>query len=221
MEFSYFLDMADMGAGFAAIYAIYSLLSIGFAVGVYVLRALSLHTIAKRRGIHNPWFAWIPVVDQYLLGCISDQYQYVVHGKNKSKRIVLLVLNIVIAVVDIVLAGFGAYMVANTVSSAMGGMREMQMVKEMLGMVFVLLIIALVLLVVVIVKTILRYIAMYDLYTSCDPRNNTTFLLLNIFFPIVEPFFLFACRNKDEGMPPRRAEPVYQPPEEPCQPNWE
>ena len=48
MEFSYFLDMADMGAGFAAIYAIYSLLSIGFAVGVYVLRALSLHTIAKR-----------------------------------------------------------------------------------------------------------------------------------------------------------------------------
>jgi hypothetical protein len=32
-----------------------------------------MYTIAKRRQINHPWMAWVPVVDMYLLGCISDQ----------------------------------------------------------------------------------------------------------------------------------------------------
>jgi hypothetical protein len=34
-------------------------------------------------------------------------------------------------------------------------------------------------------------------------------LILSILFPVAEPFMVFACRNKDEGMPPRRV--VSQP----------
>ena len=41
------------------------------------------------------------------------------------------------------------------------------------------------------------------------------FLVLSIIFRITEPFFLFLCRDKDEGMPPRKQEPVYTPPQEP------
>lgn len=33
------------------------------SLAAYVLTAYSLYTIAKRRGISNPWLAWIPVVD--------------------------------------------------------------------------------------------------------------------------------------------------------------
>jgi len=67
---------------------------------------------------------------------------------------------------------------------------------------------------------VIRYIAMYDLYTSCNPQNNVLFLVLSIFFTVTEPFFLFFIRNKDEGMPPRRQlryipqEPRYEPPRE-------
>ena len=62
---------------------------------------------------------------------------------------------------------------------------------------------------------VIRYMALYDIYTSCQPQNNVLFLVLSIIFRITEPFFLFLCRDKDEGMPPRKQEPVYTPPQEP------
>ena len=57
---------------------------------------------------------------------------------------------------------------------------------------------------------VIRYIAMYDLYTSCTPQNNVLFLVLSIFFSVTEPFFVFFIRNKDEGMPPRRQQPRFE-----------
>ena len=70
---------------------------------------------------------------------------------------------------------------------------------------------------------VVRYIAMYDLYTSCNPQNNVLFLVLSIFFSVTEPFFVFFNRKKDGGMPPRRQQPQYIPPQpayEPPQDNW-
>lgn len=66
---------------------------------------------------------------------------------------------------------------------------------------------------VAIAVMVIRYIAMYDLYTSCNPQNNVLFLVLSIFFTVTEPFFLLFIRNKDEGMPPRRRQPQYVPPQ--------
>ena len=54
---------------------------------------------------------------------------------------------------------------------------------------------------------VIRYVAMYDLYTSCSPQNNVLFLVLSIFFNVTEPFFVFFIRKLDGGMPPRRTEP--------------
>ena len=31
------------------------------SIAGYVLTALALYTIARRRGLRNPWLAWIPV----------------------------------------------------------------------------------------------------------------------------------------------------------------
>jgi len=68
-----------------------------------------------------------------------------------------------------------------------------------------------------IATAVIHYMAMYDIYTSCTPKNNVIFLVLGILFSVTESFFLFFTRNKDEGMPPRKQEPVYTPPQEP----WE
>jgi len=69
--------------------------SFGMVIAAYVLTALGLYTIAKRRGIKRPWLAWIPVADMWLLGCISDQYRYVARGQVQNKRKTMLILNIV------------------------------------------------------------------------------------------------------------------------------
>ncbi len=37
-----------------------------FLLGLYIVTAISLYTIAQRRGIQHPYLAWIPVAQDYL-----------------------------------------------------------------------------------------------------------------------------------------------------------
>ena len=59
-------------------------------IGAYVFSSLALYTVAQRRGLNKPWLAWVPVVNCWILGSLSDQYRYVVRGENKSKRKIFL-----------------------------------------------------------------------------------------------------------------------------------
>ena len=56
------------------------------SIVMYVLQSIGLYKTAKRRGIHNAWLSWLPVGCTWIIGCISDQYQYVVRGKIRNKR---------------------------------------------------------------------------------------------------------------------------------------
>lgn len=216
--------MEGMEAGFAVFYIIYMLAVSAFGIAAYVLRSIGLYSIAKRRGINHPWMAWVPVVDMWLLGCISDQFQYVVKGKNKNKRKWLLGLNIAMWVVYIVFFVFFGIMMFDVASGAMGGMSEDQLLAGLMGPMMGMLGSMIPLMGLAIAVMVVRYIAMYDLYTSCNPQNNVLFLVLSIFFSVTEPFFIFFNRKKDGGMPPRRTQPQYIPPQpsyEPPQEPWE
>ena len=204
-----------LGAGFAVFYTIYSLLVSSLGIASYVLRALGLYTIAKRRGINHPWMGWVPVLDLWVLGCISDQYQYVVKGKEKNRRKWLLGLSIALAVVYIVFFVFCGIAVAGVITGVSGGLFEKQLITGLMGSATGLLICLIPLVIIAITATVIRYVALYDLYTSCNPQNNVLFLVLGIFFRVTESFFVFFIRNKDEGMPPRRRQPQYVPEYEP------
>ena len=205
-HYEYYADREEGLVAMLLVYGIYGLFCGGLGLGLYILRSIGTYTIAKRRGLKHAWFAWVPVADHYLLGCISDQYRYVVKGQNKNKRKWLLALDIVFAAVLIVtIVSF----VGIVVNFAMGYMNENRMMARLLGT----LSLYLPLLGVGIAMSVLRYMALYDLYTSCDPGNKVLYLLLSIFVGVTEPFFVFFIRNKDEGMPPRRdAQPMPDPP---------
>lgn len=215
MGFDSYYGAADMAAGTAgimlAVLMVYYLLVIGFSILVYVLQALGMYTIANRRGIHHPWLAWVPFGNLWILGSISDQYQYVSQGKVRSRRkllvglqialcamLVAMVVVLVIAVVQMAIAG-GNYDIAMT-----GG----------LALAYVLILVAM--LVVAIVLSVFEYICFYNLYASCDPNNKTTYILLSIFIGVTLPFLVFICRKKDLGMPPRKPEPAPYTPEQPA-----
>ena len=194
-----------------------SLLTNGFSsllgIASYVLTALALYSLAQRRGIKNAWLSWIPVINCWIIGSLSDQYRYVVKGEVKNKRKTLLTLNIVNAVLSIVMV-IGAVVAAVVgIQSAMGSRHGM--VSGIMGMVFGILAMCLPSLCISIAAMVVRFMALHDIYTSCQPQNSVLYLVLSIIFRITEPFFLFLCRDKDEGMPPRKQEPVYMPPQEP------
>ena len=62
-------------------------------IASYVLTSLALYTLASRRGIRKAWLSWVPVLNVWIVGSLSDQYRYVVKGQVKSKRKILLTLN--------------------------------------------------------------------------------------------------------------------------------
>ncbi|MBQ3193551.1 MAG: hypothetical protein IJB59_08305 [Oscillospiraceae bacterium] len=202
-----------------------SLPSMAFGMASYVLSALAIYVIARRRGLHNPWLAWVPVVNVWLLGSLSDQYRYVVRGEIRSRRKWLLMLSVLMSALTTAVLAMAVSMIA-AVGSGLHGFHG-DMVNRMIGSVLSLLGLVLPLLGTVIAYLVIRFMALYDVYKSLDPDNAVLFLVLSICFGVTEPFFLFFNRNKDKGMPPRKQEPVYtqeepqwQPPE-PEKPFWE
>ena len=211
MEYSYSYTMegmeaTGMGIAMMVFWVVYMLIMMCIGIAAYALRAAGMYSIAKRRGLNRPWMAWVPVVDYYLLGCISDQYQYVAKGKVKSKRKVLLTLNIIMAALAVGMVGFYVAFIVRLVQGYMDP-ESPEMVTSLMGVAGL----VLPMVGIAIALAIVRYIALYDLYTSCSPQNNVLFLVLSIVFSITEPFFIFFNRKKDDGMPPRRPEPEYQP----------
>lgn len=174
-----------------------------FGIAAYILTALAIYTISCRRGLRKPWLAWIPVINCWLLGSLSDQYQYVVKGENKSKRKWLIVLNVLKAVLWLLLI---------VLAIVAAGMLIVDDTREMIGMVIALLGLILPFVAVTIASCVIRYMALYDVYRSLDPANAVLYLVLSILFSPTEPFFLFFNRDKDLGMPPRKKQPVYEQP---------
>ena len=141
-----------------------------------------------------------------------------VKGENKSKRKWLLILNVLVFAFTAAIA----VLAIGTVSTALLGSyrSESELLRRIWGPVMAILGLCLPLVGAAIACAIIRYMALYDVFKSLDPNNCVMFLVLSILFGVTEPFFLFFNRNKDLGMPPRRQETAYIPPQD-TQAPWE
>ena len=193
--------MLGMGSVIAAVLVILMLVALAFGIVSYVLGSVGLYRIAKRRGIHHAWLAWLPVGSSWLLGSISDHYQYVVKHKTTKRRRVLLILSAVLTVVSFLFA------IATLVSNITGSIIAQGVsTSSHVAMGIVLMVLYYwIVFGLSIAATVVSYIAYYDLFRSCKPNNAVLFLVLSVIFNVTLPFFTFACGNSDQGMPERRA----------------
>ena len=194
------------------------------AIATYVFMALSLYTIAKRRFFldHRSWLAWVPFAQFWVLGSISDDYQWMVWSRKKKKRIVMLALNIIqlIAAVVIVL-GLNRIIQALLnagvtdeeslsnmlfyIQTKMDDPYNMSAVaKKLLGALTrntnLIIMCTVVTFATAVTHAVFYYMALYDLYRSCDPGNAKVFLVLSILIGITIPFFMMICRKQDKGL---------------------
>ena len=209
-----------------------NVMSAGLGLLAYVFTALSLYTIAQRRGIKHAWMAWVPVLNAWILGCISDQYRYVVKGEVRSRRKVLLILNILkklggLTAIVMVIVGFVNLIVHAEILETGSN----KAIVEFLGRQFMPAMgVAVIMGVAALISVVFTAIAYYDLFASCEPDNKVLYLVLGLLIKVTLPIFLFICRHKDLGMPARKApqpqpEVVVEPeailePEAPVEP-WE
>ena len=161
-----------------------------FSIASYVMTALAMYTIAKRRGLHKPWLAWIPVANVWLLGL-----------EIATASLLVVILGVCIsAVVEAFLGASSFYDEDALLRSAVGSLIAAGALLIPLSA-------------AAIAKTVISYMALYDVYKSLDPGNCVLYLVLSILIPVTRPFFLLCNRNKDLGMPPRRPDsPIQDPP---------
>lgn len=171
-------------------------LILAFGVVSYVLSAVGMYRIAKRRGIHHPWLAWVPVGNCWLLGSISDHYQYVVKQKITKRRKTLLILSIIALGLSLLLSGS---LVTTILVAESAGSEVLSVIAIALSTLSYIGMMGL-----SIAILIFSFIAYYDLFQSSKPNMAVLFLVLGIIFNVTLPFFVFACSESDSGMPPRR-----------------
>ncbi len=193
---------------YMGIFFVIYLAMIGVSITGYVLQALGMYRIAQRRGIHHPWLAWIPVANSWVLGSISDHYQYVTKHKQTKRRRIIPILEAAMIVVYIAVF---ATMLAMAFS-----MDSATTVANEIGILFAMLFGLLILFGVAVTAVVFAYLACFDLFRSCRPQNEVLFLVLGIVVPITLPFFIFACSKYDLGMPPKREPQI--PAQIPCTP---
>lgn len=226
-SYGYNEELVNILAGVIGFLAVFMLIAAVISLVMYIFQAVGVYTIAKRRGIKHAWLAWIPVASYWAVGCIADQYRYVAKGQVKNRRTIMLTLAIISAVlsgVTSVISGAGISALLEQMLREGGQITQGVVAGGAFGVSALL---SLVSSGVSIALLVFWFISLYDLYTSCDPKNNVVFLVLGILFSFLNAFFIFANRNKDRGMPPRKQtfhqipqQPTWQPSEPPKEP-WE
>lgn len=206
--------LEELMAGTATISLISSSFSSLVSLAVYIFTALALYNIASRRGIAHPWLAWIPFTQFWTLAAISDHYQLKAKQRAKNKRMAMLIITIILFILAVALGVLAVVMIVAMAGSGME-FESMEAMGPMIGILLGVIAVSLLVVGLSIALAVLQYMALYDVYRSCDPGNAVVFLVLSLFFNIAQPILLMLAQNKDYGMP-RPAAPVqfWQPTEE-------
>lgn len=156
--------------------------------------------LAKQYGIRRNWLTWIPLVNVWIPGSISDMYRQTVKKKKSSRRKTLVVLRIL----RLILWGLFCFCVlkgqadaaAVKEKGATGSIASLIVGYAILdGLWF--LIPAIIL---DIVGKLLWYAALYDTFRVFVPQRSVWYLLLSL-IPMVnlitKPIFLYTCKGKE------------------------
>lgn len=183
------------------------------AVAAYIFMAIGLSAIARNRRLPNPWLAWIPVANLWLLGCICDQYRYVTGKEERNCRKRLLTLGIVqkALVLTMVVFLFGGLLLCAALVGTGDGDAAIMSFLLVFFLIAVLIALGIILLVFSILLQIQRCRAFSDLFASCDPKNKKLLSTASIVasclgIDLVAALLIFTCRDKEAGMPPRICE---------------
>ena len=165
-----------------------------WSIAAYVLTALALFTIARRRGIRNPWLAWIPGGNMWMMGAIADDYWLVAHTIVKNRRKWLLgtyvAMYVAVFVAMITAITFWIYAVYLLNNGDDVGILYWALFAMTL-------LFWLSLMVAAVWHMVLNYMALYDIYHSCDSKHAKLFLVLSVLTNFCQPIFLMLCRKKD------------------------
>ncbi len=203
--------MAFLGV-FLALYVIIIAIALAASLTTYILNSIGLMTIAKNRGIKNPWMAWIPFASSYLFGVVSDDIN---RYKGKQTKHSKILLGLEIASIVCIFVGylFCFGLVVTGIMAESNGAAPSPAILGVLGGCLVILLT----IVPAIIYTVFYYIALYNILQTYAPNYAILVLLLSllVFAPLAS-IYLFVIRNK-QPISPMPAYGYYPPTQTPVE----
>lgn len=195
---------------FALVYLIILVIALIFSIVSYVLRSISLFKIGKRRGVRLYGLAWVPVARAWVSGSIADIHDRKL-GHNYKWRHFLLWFSVAVFICLVVVIAIYANFIIKLIAIAdyLSEAEFDDMFLRHIGGIYLFVIATSF---ISTVTTVFTYICMYKFFESCRPRFTMLYLILSIILPVTYPFFVFACRNWDDGVK------LGTVPEQPCIP---
>ncbi|MBR5615173.1 MAG: hypothetical protein IKW64_07815 [Clostridia bacterium] len=180
--------------GFLMIFAVLGVLMavIGLCIADYVLSSLGLYRLAKRRGISKPWIAWLPVVNSWTVGAVTDDYELRCGFKRKW-RIVLPLLTGIVLVAALLYNVFIAGSVVGMIENYQYMYGEME---DVVGIVVALYALLIVMLMSTTALMACQVICLFKIFESTVPERAVKYLLLSLLVPLAEAICLFRCSDK-------------------------
>ena len=175
-----------------------------FGIASYIMTSLGLYRVAKRRGIQDPWMAWIPFASDWLLGSIADEYDN--HNGIKRKWRVLLLSLSIISVVGFVIFYVAFIVVMMIMATSQDFSRMLGMFLGVYGGVLVFAMIAT-------AQGFCKAVCIYKVFESTVPKRAVTYFVLYLLVPLAGPICLLACSKKGYPFPEELA-PVQEVPAE-------
>lgn len=183
---------------FIAVFLVIYLLILGMGIASYVLTSLSLYKIANRRQIANPWLAWLPFGNYWIIGSIADNYDER-NGMKRKWRVVFLTLSLII------LAGFVIFYIVLFVALFSLGLNSQYAepaTSEMIGFFVAIYAGMFVAVLPATALSVCNMICIYKIFESTVPEKSVKYLLLSILVPFANAICLFKCRNKGYSIMP-------------------
>lgn len=168
---------------------------------IWIFRSVALYSMAKRRWIKNPWLAWLPMGNDWILGSLADQYRYVTESRTQNRRIWLVAMQGVVLLIEVMAFGIA---LAEGLQMGLAGTDMTEQIGFTVVRAMGTGLLGLLVSVLSITHFVFRLLSLYQVYMSCNPKNAGVYLVFSALVPVTEPFFLFANRKKEDGMPPRK-----------------
>ncbi|MBE6884332.1 MAG: hypothetical protein E7487_06970 [Ruminococcaceae bacterium] len=178
-DFFRYLESDPELTTFLAIYIVIllAILAVGVLVGAatYVMTAIAVMKMAKKRGISKAWLAWIPVANTYVFGKISET-----PDKKRKTAVILLILHIAYSMMAGIYAGMVSVTVGMIAQLEYGSIEEAGVI-----IVFVMMMLSFVVfLASAVAYMVIYYMAFYRICKLFGGSQHMTYFLLGL-IPVV------------------------------------
>jgi len=179
-----------MAAGvFGAMLIVYVLMW-GLVLTNYILTAIGLQTLAKRRGIPSPWLAWIPVANYWLIGSLADDYDARIGLKRRWNMVLLILyLSVVVLTVAMYVIVFASIFVTTFQSLVY----EPE-VGQILGTIIPIYLVMIVMALAASAAQICGMVCYNKIFESTVPEKSVKYLFISILVPLGSGICLMKCR---------------------------